>query len=412
MPSENSERRFDVDAITAQNASRRSLIANGLRLSAVAGVAAATGASWSTARAQDATPSAMMSATPTADVSMIGGEPVDPQMQEVLKAFLSFGAPPISEVAYDVARNLPSFANAVALVEQEKGAMMPPKVSIKALVVPGPEGDIACRAHRPMDAADSDKLPVVAYFHGGGFVIANLDTYERSCIALADMAKCLVVSVAYRQAPEHPFTAAVDDAYAVTQWLMSNADQIGGDPSKVATAGESAGGNLATVVCLKAKDEGGMMPVHQLLVFPITTYAPQGNQTESIQKFAQGILLTAPALDWFAKYYLSDPTKDAQNAYSSPILAKDFSGLPPATMISAQLDPLQSQGTAYAETLKNAGIPVTQTIYKGVTHEFFGMGSVVDVAKQAEMDAANALMQAFSGGGMATPANGMATPTS
>ncbi|HET7056676.1 MAG TPA: hypothetical protein VFI12_09455, partial [Thermomicrobiales bacterium] len=115
MPSENSERRFDVDAITAQNASRRSLIANGLRLSAVAGVAAATGASWSTARAQDATPSAMMSATPTADVSMIGGEPVDPQMQEVLKAFLSFGAPPISEVAYDVARNLPSFANAVAL---------------------------------------------------------------------------------------------------------------------------------------------------------------------------------------------------------------------------------------------------------------------------------------------------------
>lgn len=392
-------------------ASRRGVISTGLLLTGLA----ALGSRSIVGAQAPATPGAMMatpgalSATPAADNSMMGGEPVDPQMKAVIDALDTFANPPIESVTFDVARNLPAFPNAVAMVEMQNGVCAPPTVSIKAVVVPGPQGDIACRAYRPIDASESDMLPVVVYFHGGGFVIANLDAYERSCVALASMAKCLVVSVGYRQAPEHPFTAAVDDAYAVTQWLLTSADQIGGDSTRVATAGESAGGNLATVVCLKAKDEGGAMPIHQLLVFPITTYAPEGDQKQSIEKFATAKPLNGPMLDWFAKYYLPDPKKDAQNAYSSPLLAPDLSGLPPATMISAQIDPLESQGTAYAKALNDAGVTCEQTVYKGVTHEFFGMGTVVDIAKEAEMDAANALMAAFQGGGGGTP---MASPTS
>jgi len=322
-------------------------------------------------------------------------------MQEVLDALASFSNPPIESVAPQVARNLPSFANALKMVEMQKG-VTPPAVTIQGLVIPGPEGDLPCRTYKPTAMADETMLPVVVYFHGGGFVIANLDTYEASCIAIADMAQCLVVSVGYRQAPEHPFSAAVDDAYAATQYVMSNAADMGGDPKKVAVLGESAGGNLASVVCLKARDEDGMMPLHQVLVYPITTYAPTGDQTASIQTYADAKPLNAAMLDWFKGYYLPN-AEDAQNAYSSPILALDLSGLPPVTMIQAEIDPLQSQGTAYADALKAAGTDVTATIYPGVTHEFFGMGSVIDTAKKAEQDAATALTTAFAAGGMATP---------
>jgi acetyl esterase len=375
--------------------SRRSALSGGLKLAGGAGLlitASGLGFHSLMARAQGATP---------AGAPMMGGVAVDPQLQEVLDVLASFNNPPIEQTTPDVARNLPSFANALAIVEQQKGVVTAPKVAIQGMAVPGSAGDIPCRMYKPSSVAAGSAMPVVVYFHGGGFVIANLDTYEHSCLAIADMAQCLVVSVGYRQAPEHPFTAAVDDAYAVTQYVLSNANKMGGDASKVAVLGESAGGNLATVVCLKAKDEGGKMPIHQVLVFPITTYDPTGDQTASITQFADAKPLNSAMLDWFKKYYLPKAA-DAQNAYSSPLLAPDLGGLPPATVIQAEIDPLQSQGTAYANALKAAGVTTSATIYNGMTHEFFGMGTVVDKAKQAEMDAAQALMTAFAGGS-ATP---------
>ncbi len=271
--------------------------------------------------------------------------------------------------------------------------------------VPGADGALRARRYRPADRGDG----LLVYFHGGGFVFANLDTYQASCLALADMAQCMVVSVAYRQAPEFPFTAAVDDAYAATQYVLASAAEFGGDPARVAVCGESAGGNLAAVVCLRARDEGGLMPIHQALVYPITTYAAEGAQTESIEQFADAIPLNAPMLDWFAGYYLPNPAEDAMNVWASPLLWDDLSGLPPVTMISAEIDPLLSQGTAYVEALTAAGTEATQTIYEGVTHEFFGMGTVIDKAMEAEMEVAQALMTAFGGGGMATP---IASPVS
>ena len=384
--------------------SRRGLLGNGVKLAAGAGALAATGMVRPAAFAQtDATP--MPIATAPAE---IGGVQVDPQMKAVLNKLVAFRNPPIESTTPLVARNLPSFANALHAVEMEMG-VTPPMVSIMGTTIPGPEGELGARVYKPMAMMDAEMLPVVVYFHGGGFVIANLDTYEASCVALAEMAQCMVVSVAYRQAPEHPFPAAVEDAYAATQYVLSSAAEMGGDPSKVAVLGESAGGNLATVVCLRARDEGGLMPIHQVLVYPITTYVPEGAQTESIEQFADAIPLNAAMLDWFAGYYLPNLAEDGMNVWASPILWEDLSGLPPATMISAEIDPLLGQGTAYAEALTAAGTETTQTVYPGVTHEFFGMGAVVDTAMQAEMDVAQGLMTAFGGGGMATP---MASPTS
>ena len=373
--------------------SRRSLLSDSVKLTSTAGLALMSAGVIGTklSAAQSATPA---SGTPMAMPA------VDPQMQTVLDVLASFNNPPIEEVTPDVARNLPGFDKALKLVEQQQGITVP-EMAIRGIVVPGPEGDIACRTYAPAAMASSTALPAVVYFHGGGFVIANLDTYESSCIALADLAQCLVVSVAYRQAPEHPFTAAVDDAYAATQYVLASGTDIGADPDKVAVVGESAGGNLATVVCLKARDEGGLMPRHQVLIYPITTYAPEGEQTQSITQHADAKPLNAAMLGWFKGYYLPD-AEDAQNAYASPLLAADLSGLPPATIIQAEIDPLQSQGTAYAEALTAAGVGVTATLYPGVTHEFFGMGSVIDTAKAAEQEAAQALLAAFSPS-MATP---------
>ena len=368
-------------------ASRRGVLAGGLALG-VAGAVSLRGA----ASAQDATPQASPIASPVA--SPVGVVPIDPQMQEVLDALASFENPPIESVTPEVARALPSFANALHVVEVERGVMPSTSIAIQSLVVPGPSGDIVCRTYRPAAADPAQPLPVVVYFHGGGFVIANLDTYEATPKAIAEMGNFLVVSAHYRQAPEHPFSAAVDDAYAVVQYLLASAGDIGGDPGKVAVMGESAGGNLATVVCLKARDEGGMMPVHQVLVYPVATFAPMAEEMNSIVQFADAAPLNAAMLDWFKSYYLPNAA-DAENAYASPLLATDLSGLPPASVIQAEIDPLFSQGTAYAEALTAAGVETTVLIYTGVTHEFFGMGTVVDKAMEAEMAVAEALTTAF-----------------
>lgn len=374
--------------------SRRSLMASSAAVAAVS-----AGGSVLYGSAQEATPTPDPVGTP----STVPAE-VDPQMQEVLDALTAFNAPPLDTVEPFVGRNLPSFKNALDAVIANNGESgLEPVGKIEHTLVPGLDGnDILVRLYHPADAG-SDLLPVLVYFHGGGFVIANLDTYDASCRALANAAGCIVASVAYRLAPENPFPAAVDDAYAATQFFLSSAGQFGGDPAKVAVGGESAGGNLATVVSLRARDEGAPMPIHQLLVYPVATFAPEGEAAESVEAFANAMPLNAAALEWFGSYYLSDPT-EATNPYVSPLEAEDLSGIPPVTLIQAEIDPLQSQGTVYGDALEAAGVTVSRHFYEGVTHEFFGMGAVVDKAMDAVMQSATELQASFEGV-EATPAS-------
>jgi acetyl esterase len=314
-------------------------------------------------------------------------------MQEILNVYDSFNTPPLESLTPENARNLPTVADAVMGVIGKhlfKRALPFPEpvAEIEHITIPTSEGDLLARVYRP-DPND-ESLPVLLYFHGGGWVIANLDTYDSSCRAIANESGYLVVSVAYRQAPEHPFPAAVDDAFAAYQWLVDNAETLGGDASRIAVGGESAGGNLAAVVCLKAKEKGIKMPLHQLLIYPVTDFTFQG---ESHHENADAQPLSEAMMFWFKKHYLRD--NDATHPDASPLHARDHTGLPIATIIVAEIDPLCSDGEAYAEKLRSAGIPVQLRKFEGVTHEFFGAKAVLDEAKEAISFACNELQDAL-----------------
>ena len=237
-----------------------------------------------------------------------------------------------------------------------------------------------------------EQFPVLVYFHGGGWVIANLDTYDASCRALALAAKCIVVSVAYRQAPEHKFPAAVDDALASYQWVLANAASFQGDPNRVAVGGESAGGNLAAVTSILARDRGVKPPVFQLLVYPVTDFSKE--DYKSYEEFKDAKPLNTPMLKWFGGHYLKSDA-DKTNPQVSPLLTTNLKDLPPAWVVTAEIDPLRDQGEAYKDLLAEAGVKVDGKRYEGVTHEFFGAGAAVDTAKKALADAAQALHKAF-----------------
>ena len=313
------------------------------------------------------------------------------QMKAVLDELASFNAPPIHKLSPENARNNPTAADAVIGVLAKQGKPAVEMVGdISHQLIPGPAGDLLARIYRPQGQGS---FPVLVYFHGGGWVIANLDTYDASCRALTNAAKCIVVSVAYRQAPEHKFPAAAEDAYAALQWVMTNAAQIKGDPRRVAVGGESAGGNLATVTCLMARDRQGKMPVHQMLIYPVTNYAFDTPSYREIGTNPQ-VPLNRLGMEWFWDKYLNSPA-DGSNPYASPLRAKSLKGLPPATVITADIDPLRSEGQAYAQRLRTEGVSIRATNYTNVTHEFFGMGAVVNKAKQAVQQAAAELRSSF-----------------
>ncbi len=322
---------------------------------------------------------------------------LDPQMQQVLEKLQDLNKiPTVTQTPFN-ARQLPSPADAVAALLAERGEAAQEAVAgVEHQLITTPNGDLIGRVYTPDGQAP---FPVLVYFHGGGFVIANLNTYDASCRALANAAGCVVVSVAYRQAPENPFPAAADDAYFSFQYVAENASLFGGDPDRVAVAGESAGGNLVAVVSLLARDQGGIEPIHQVLVYPITTYQPEGEGAETIQEYATAQPLNAALLDWFEGFYAPDPASPS----ASPLLAADLSGLPPATIIAAEIDPLQGQGRQYADALEAAGNDVTYTLYEGVTHEFFGTGAVVDQANDAVAETADRLRESFDVRGDGTP---------
>ena len=312
------------------------------------------------------------------------------QMKAVLDELASFKAPPLEKLSPMNARNSPSATDAVIGVLAKRGKPALEMVGdISHQLIPTPAGELLARVYTPKG---NGPFPVLIFFHGGGWVIANLNTYDPSCRALSNAANCIVVSVAYRQAPEHKFPAAAEDAYAATGWIMKNASQIKGDPQRIAIGGESAGGNLATVTCLMVRDRGGLMPIHQILIYPVTNYA---FNTPSYQENANAKPLNKAMMMWFWGHYLNNES-DGMNPYASPLQAKNLSGLPSATVITAEIDPLCSEGQAYAKRLTEAGSKVRATTYTGVTHEFFGMGAVVDKAKQAVEEAAGELRSKFS----------------
>ena len=314
----------------------------------------------------------------------------DKDMAAVLAAFEDLHPKPITSLSAEEARAQPTPADAVtALLQERKQSTVPmPIGKTKNQMIPGQGGDLPIRIYTPQGPGP---FPVIVYFHGGGWVIATIDTYDSSARALAKTAGAIVVSVEYRKAPEHKFPAAHEDAYAAYRWVLRNADSFGGDPSMVAVAGESAGGNLAAAVCLMARARGELLPVHQALIYPVAGY---DFNTPSYRENSHAKPLDKPMMAWFFEKYLREPA-DGKHQWIDLVNARNLSGLPPATIITAEIDPLRSEGKRYAERLLEAGVPVSYRNFKGVTHEFFGMVAVVDDAKKAVRLVANGMNWSF-----------------
>ena len=316
------------------------------------------------------------------------------QMKDVLAQLDALKPKPIITLPPAEARKQPSATDAVLQLLQVKGLVAPDKLPpvgmVETRAVPTADGPIPIRVYTP---PGDGPFPVVVYFHGGGWVIATNDTYDSSMRAISSLSKAVVVSPEYRKAPEHKFPAAHEDAYATLQYVATHGDAFKADVKKLAVVGESAGGNLATGVCIMAAQRGGVMPIHQVLVYPITNYA---FDTESYTANADAKPLNKPMMQWFYQQYLKTP-EDGNNVLASPLRQTndELKRLPPATVITAEIDPLRDDGRQYAKKLKDAGVDVEAKDYTGVTHEFFGMALVVDEAKAAEAFATDRLKAAF-----------------
>lgn len=317
-----------------------------------------------------------------------GKDMTDP-MAVVIEKLASYKAPPLVSLSAQEARKQPSPADAAMAVVQEHKLPTPPNnVDTSGKDIPVSGGQIHVRIYTPKTGKDT--YPVIVYYHGGGWVIAGIDTYNASAQGLANQAEAVVVSVAYRQAPEHKFPAAHNDSYAAYEWVVKNAASIKGDPKKVAVVGESAGGNLACAVSMMARDKGFQLPIHQVLVYPIAGYnfnTPSYQESDSTKPLSSGLM------KWFFDKYLRSPA-DGRNPMISLVTA-NLKGLPPTTIIAAQYDPLRSEGEMLADNLKKAGVAVDRKIYNGTAHEFFGMAAIVPEAKDAQASATSALKSGF-----------------
>ncbi len=325
--------------------------------------------------------------------SMFGGRRPNPDMAAVLRAMQASGAKPIETLDAADARKQPTPADAVKAVLQDRGEenTIPEDVGdVDDRTIEGPAGGIKVRVYKPASAREGQLLPVVFYIHGGGWVIADLDVYDASPRGIANAAHAIVVSTHYRQAPEHKFPAAHEDVYAAYKWTLANAESLGGDRARVAVLGESAGGNMAAVVSINARDEGVQLPVHEVLVYPIAGY---DTQTESYREMEQAKPLSSPMMRWFFDKYLENAEQGRTEAID--LVNGNLAGLPPTTIINAELDPLRTEGEQLAERLRAAGVRTEQRTFPGVTHEFFGMAAAVEAAREAQAMAARALVDAF-----------------
>jgi len=315
-------------------------------------------------------------------------------MQAVLDAFKALDPKSPHTLTPTEARQQPTAADAVKSLLQKRGQSTEPEkvAKVEERTLPGPQGELPVRVYTPEGRGP---FPVVVYFPGGGFVTPSLDASDASARALANQGQAVVVSVLYRQAPEHRFPAAVHDAAAAFRSIQKNAARFNGNPQRVAVAGEGAGGNLATAVAIRQKANGGVLPVYQLLIAPFL-----GNDLSSLSHQQNGGGSFFPSnedLRWYWRQYLGDAWQRERNAEAVPLRAstEQLRGLPPAFIITAQLDPLRDDGSQYAERLQGAGVFAEVRNYEGVTHGFFGMGAVLDKAKQAQTQAGRALRSAF-----------------
>jgi acetyl esterase/lipase len=302
-----------------------------------------------------------------------------PQCKGFLDMLAAAGGPGLNELPLDEARKVP-----YQMIDL--GGPEEPVAQVDTRVLPGAV-QIPVRVYRPSLAND---LPALIYFHGGGFVICNLDTHDRVCRGLANASGCVVVSVDYRLAPEHKFPAAAEDAYSATRYVAEHAGEFGIDPSRIAVGGDSAGGNLATVVAMMARDRGGPALKFQLLIYPVTDFTEHVTQSE--RDYGHGHFLDTELMDWFADQYFANET-DRHLPYGSPSKASDLRGLPAAMVITGECDPLRDQGEAYAEQLRHAGVSVLVKRYDGMIHPFLSLAGIIDAGRAAISDSATAVRQ-------------------
>lgn len=310
------------------------------------------------------------------------------EMNAILNELSKKGGKPIETLSAEEARKQPTPADAVKTVMETKKDIPVPAIAIKELNIDGAAGPISARVYIPEGGIKP--MPVVVYYHGGGFVIADNTVYDATPRSLADQTKSIFVSVEYRKAPEHKFPAAHEDAFAAYKWVLANAGSFDGDPKRVAVAGESAGGNLALNVAIRARDEKIQLPTHELLIYPV---AGSYMGTASYKENANAKPLNREMMGWFMNNYLKDPSE--KNDKRINLLTANFQHLNNATIITAQIDPLRSEGKELADKMKAHGVDVTYKNFNGVTHEFFGMGSVLKEARTAQALASKQLTKSF-----------------
>lgn len=305
-----------------------------------------------------------------------------PQVAALLERAAKSPLPPYHEVPAAVARRL---------YRDTRGPLTPDPPEVESSYLLLAPGSVPVRAYRPKGAGKDEVLPALVYFHGGGWVIGDLDTHDVVCRTLANGARCAVFSVEYRKAPESPFPAAVDDCFAALKFVSENENKLKIDPGRLAVGGDSAGGNLATVVALMARDAGGPALSFQLLIYPGTDQR-MGHPT--IDSNGEGYLLTKKVMQYFRGHYLPRE-QDWLDWRASPLLAKSLAKLPPAFVMTAGFDPLLDEGRAYAERLKKEGVATEYREYSDMVHGFITMGRALETANTALADCAQALRRAW-----------------
>ncbi|WP_237421258.1 alpha/beta hydrolase [Flavobacterium sp. Sd200] len=314
---------------------------------------------------------------------------IKPEMQVVIEKLASLGGKPIETLDAVEARQQPTPTDAVKAVMADYNITMPvPLCDTIGKQIPITGGSTHARIYTPKEG--KAPFPVIVYYHGGGFVIADIEVYNAGAQALCEQTGAIVVSVEYPKGPEKKFPAAHTAAFDVYQWILKNAASFNGNPAKIAVAGESAGGNLAANVSIMARDKKIQVPLYQVLVYPV---ANNDMNAESYTKYANAKPLNKAMMGWFVKNYLGDAAKAADPRIS--LVKANLKGLPKTLIIAAEIDPLQSEGKLLADKLKDAGVETDYELYEGVTHEFFGMAIVVPQAKEAQGLAARKLKAAL-----------------
>lgn len=311
---------------------------------------------------------------------------LDPQVSALLEAAARSGRTPIN--------HYPPVEARIQFKEMRK-ALLPPTPPIGAVndfTVSGRHGAIPVRHYRPVGTNPTDLLPLLVYFHGGGWVVGDLESHDSLCRQLANAAECAVLSVDYRMGPEHKFPAAVDDAEDIVRYVSKHAAELNVDPARIALGGDSAGGNLATIVAMLCRNSLGPAITCQLLIYPATDLAMN---RPSHFEFAEGYNLTRELMLYFRSHYLND-SAEIKDWRASPLLAADHSGLPPAHIITAGFDPLRDEGMAYADALSVAGVSVKYRCYEGMIHGFITMSGALRVANEAIADCAAELKKHLS----------------